>query len=124
MPPDDGATAPVGVPDHLARDAHGKPRAEPLRRRPDDGPLRWRQVGYGPLGRVFSGPRRDLVIGLPLLAEEAENGGQGRQADSPVAEPGGVQPGLVEFQPGRQQVRDPLVKARHEQSSDTRLNHF
>jgi hypothetical protein len=57
------------------------------------------------------------------LPQEAEDGGEGREADAAVAESRRVEPGLVELQAGRQQVRDALVQARHEESSDPGLNH-
>ena len=81
------------------------------------------QVRHRPLGRVLPGPRRDQPVRLPFLPQEAEHGGQRRQADLAVAQPGRIQPRLVELEPGGEQIGDALVQARNEETSHAGLNH-
>ena len=63
------------------------------------------------------------MVRLAFLTEKAEYGRQRRQADAAFPQAGGVQPRLVEFEPGRQQIGDALMEARHEQSSNARVSH-
>jgi len=51
---------------------------------------------------------------LPLPAEPP---------DPAVPQPRRIQPRFVEFKAGWEQIRDALVKARHEQASDAGFNH-
>ena len=105
-PADDGAAATVGAADHRARQPHHEMHPKAGRRGPDDLALECMQVRDPPFGGVLAGTRGDETVGLPFLAQEAEHGGQRRQADLAVAQARRVQPRLVELQPRRQQVRD------------------
>ena len=49
-----GAAAAVGAADHLTRDAHDQPDAEPPRRSLDEVALHAAKIGHGPLRRVFA----------------------------------------------------------------------
>ena len=73
---------------------------------------------------VYSPARAAIeMIRRPFEAKKAQHGCQRRQPDSPLPEPGGVQPGFVELQPHRQQVRDALMQARDEESAYGRVGH-
>ena len=60
---------------------------------------------------------------MPLGAEKAEHRGQRRQADRAFAQPGDVQPVLVELEPRRQQIGDRLMQARDEHAADSGFTH-
>ena len=78
---------------------------------------------HGPLRRVVARPRRDEGVPVALLAQEAQDGVQGCQADRAVAQAFGVQPILVETETGGQNVGNSLVEARDEDPTDTGFAH-
>jgi len=63
------------------------------------------------------------VIRIALETQKAEHRRQRRKADAALSQAARVQPRLVELEPGRQEIRDALVEARHEQASDGGVCH-
>ena len=78
---------------------------------------------HGPVGGILAGASRNQRVGVALLPQEAEDRIERRQADRPLAQPFGVQPVLIEDQPGRKDIRDALVKAGDEHAADAGFSH-
>ena len=76
-----------------------------------------------PFGGMLAGARGDQVIGLAFKTKKAEDRSQRRQTDSALAQPPRVQPGFVELESGRQQVRDSLMQTGHEQATHDGVIH-
>ena len=119
----DRARARIGRPDERTRGAERGAGAEPGGQRANHPALERGTFSNVHVGGVLAGAGRDQVVGVPLGAQEAEDGGQRREPDGPFAQAGDVEPVLVELETGRQQVRNRLVEAGDEDTADSRFTH-
>ena len=63
------------------------------------------------------------MVGRALETKKAEHCRERRQPDPSFPKSRWVQPGLVEFEPHREQIRDALMEARDEKSAYGRVGH-
>ena len=83
------------------------------------GDIDWTVHSAGVLARA----RRDHLIRIAFLPEEAEHRVERRKPDGALAKPFRVQPVFVEAQPRRENVRDPLMEAGDEHATDAGFAH-
>jgi len=122
-PPDLDAGITIRASDHPLSDAHHHPFAERRRHRQDKSFTKRRKRCHCPISSVLAGACRYEMVRGSFEAKKAQHRGQRRQPDSPFPEAGRVQPGFVEFQAHREQIRDALMQARDKQSAYGRVGH-
>src|ERR1035437_9045098 len=85
--------------------------------------LQRRHRRHRPFGGVFARARRDDLVRVTFLPEEAEHGVQRRQSDGAFAQPFSVQPVLIKPQAGWENVGDALMEAGDEDATDAGFAH-
>ena len=104
--PRDRAAAAVAAADEPPRQPQQQPAAQP-RPAPPSGSSRCerRHRLHRPLGGVLAGARRDHLVRVAFLPQEAEHRVERREPDRALAQPFGVQPVLVERRAGSAECR-------------------
>ncbi len=115
--------APKAVANETLGQTQDKTGPQPGRRRLDQPPLQGTHRFDGPFRRVFAGRPRDGFVGRAFLAQKTEDGVQRRQSDRAVAQTFGVQPAFIEGKTLRNRIRDALMQAGDEHTSDAGLTH-
>ena len=119
----DRAAALIAAPYDLLGEAHRHARAQHHRQRSNDRSFDGREVVERPLRGIFTGTLRDQRVRLTFLTEKAQHRRHRRKTDPAVAHAGRVQPVLVELEPRRHEVRNPLMETRHQHPPDSRSIH-
>jgi hypothetical protein len=121
--PHDGTGTWIRRADQTARGPKRSSDPPAHRQRPQKGALESGKARDRPVRCMFPGPGDNLLVDLPFAAEKTQYCQQRREPDGSHAETRDAQPVLVKVEPVWQQLRNGLVKARHEDTSDSRFTH-